>query len=301
MTLQGPIVVTGAGGFVGRALVARLGMPHHALHLGGGDWRERIDAMPFADATVFHLAARVHAHGSDGAAFMLDNRDKTVALAEAASRAHARRFVFVSSSKAMGEETRAAPFTTADVPQPVDAYGRSKLAAERGLAEVARSSALEYAIVRAPLVLGAGAKGNLASLLRACDSPWPLPFGALRNRRSFVHVDDLARLLVLCAESHAANGRTYLAAHHDPFDTRELVERVRECLGRPPRIFGVPPAWLERIGAMIGRPEAVQRLTRSLELDPGDAERDLAWRAQRDLRAAVAEMVEAYREERRRA
>ena len=301
MTLQGPIVVTGAGGFVGRALVARLGVPHDALHLGVSDWRERIDAASFAGATVFHLAARVHSHGSDDAAFTHDNRDKTVALAEAASLKGARRFIFVSSVKAMGEETRDAPFTADDAAEPEDAYGRSKLAAERGLADVARSSPLEYTIVRAPLVLGAGAKGNLASLLRACDSPWPLPFGALRNRRSFVHVDDLARLLVLCAESRAANAHTYLAAHRDPFSTRELVERVRESLHRPPRLFDVPPRWLERLGAVVGRSDAVRRLTRSLELDPGDAQRDLAWLAERDLRSAVAEMVEAYREERHRA
>jgi len=298
MTLQGPIVVTGAGGFVGRALVARLGGSHQALRLAPADWRERIDATRFPGAIVFHLAARVHVGGADDATFMLDNRDKTVALAEAASRAGARRFVFVSSSKAMGEETRGQPLTADDAPRPVDAYGRSKLAAEQGLAEVARASGLEYAIVRAPLVLGAGAKGNLASLLRACDSAWPLPFGALANRRSFVHVDDLARLLVLCAESAAANARTYLAAHRDPFSTSELIACVRESLRRPARLFDVAPAWLERVGAILGQSEAVRRLTRSLELDPGAAERDLGWRAQRNLRACVEEMVRAYREER---
>jgi len=298
MTLQGPIVVTGAGGFVGRALVARLGNAHQALHLAAADWRERIDAMRLSDATVFHLAARVHARGDDEAAFMRDNRDKTAALAQAASRCGARRLVFVSSSKAMGDETRDAPFTLDDPPRPVDAYGRSKLAAERALAEVAASSRLAYAIVRAPLVLGARAQGNLASLLRACDSPWPLPFGALRNRRSFVHVDDLARLLVLCAANPAANGCTFLAANREPFSTRELVARMREALRRPTRLVDVPRAWLERAGAMLGHSEGARSLTRSLELDPAVAERELGWRAERDLRAAVAEMVAAYREER---
>ena len=295
MTLQGSIVVTGADGFLGRALVARLGAPYHALHLAPRDWRERIDAAAFSGAIVFHLAARVHARGADDAAFLRDNRDKTVALAEAAARGGVRRFVFVSSSKAMGEETSGAPFTLDDEPRPVDAYGRSKLAAERGLAEVARSSGLEYAIVRAPLVLGAGAKGNLATLLAACDSPWPLPFGALRNRRSFVHVEDLVRLLIACATHEAASGRTYLAAHREPFSTRELVLSVRSALGRQSRLAALPPGWVEAIAAIAGRGEAARRLTRSLELDPSAAERELGWRAEVSLEAAVREMVAALR------
>ncbi len=295
MTPHGPIVVTGARGFVGRALVARLGTHCDALHLAPADWRERIDSTDFSGATVFHLAARVHCAGRDDAPFLRDNRDKTLALAQAAARGGARRLVFVSSSRAMGEETGARPFTLEDAPHPLDGYGRSKLAAEQAIAEAARSAALEYAVVRAPLVLGAGAKGNLASLLRICDSPWPLPFGALNNRRSFVHVDDLARLLVLCAQRPLAAGRTYLAAHREPFSTRELVAAIRSALGRAPRLFAFPAARLERLGAIAGRAEAVRRLTRSLELDASAAERELGWRADVSLEAAVREMVAASR------
>ena len=295
MTAHGPIVVTGASGFVGRALVARLGARCDALHLAPDDWRERIRGANFSGATVFHLAARVHSTANDEAPFLRDNRDKTRALAQAAARGGARRLVFVSSSRAMGEETGARPFTLDDVPHPVDAYGRSKLAAEQAIAEVARSTALEYAVVRAPLVLGGGAKGNLVALLRICDSPWPLPFGAPANRRSFVQVDDLARLLVLCAERPIAAGRTYLAAHRTALSTRDLVASIRSALGRAPRLFALPASALERLGAIAGRGDAVRRLTRSLELDPSLAERELGWRAEVSLDAAVREMVAAYR------
>lgn len=296
MTSNESIIVTGAGGFVGRALLARIGAPCRTLHLAPDDWAERIDSTEFSGATVFHLAARVHASDDDEARFQRDNRDKTVALAQAAGRGRARRLVFVSSSKAMGEETLERAFRVEDTPLPVDAYGRSKLAAERGLEAVARSTGLQHVVVRAPIVLGAGATGNLAALVRACDSLWPLPLGAIRNRRSFVDVDDLAGLLVACAEAPVASGRTYLAAYRSPFSTPQLVAAIRTALGRPVRLFDVPPAWLERAGAMARKGELVRRLTRSLELDPSRAENDLGWRAQTGLELAVKRMIGPLRE-----
>jgi UDP-glucose 4-epimerase len=247
---------------------------------------------------VFHLAARVHGDSGDEARYLRDNRDKTAALARAAAAGGARRLVFASSVKAMGEESGAVPLRLEDEPRPRDAYGRSKLAAERALAEVARGTGLEWSIVRAPLVLGPGAKANLAALLRLCDSPWPLPFGAIENRRSFVHVDDLVRLLLACAEAPQAAGRSYLAAHREPFSTRTLIAAVRSALGRPQRLYRVPPAWLEAIARVAGRGEKLLPLTRSLEIDPSAAERELGWRAEVALEPAVEGMVAAYRAER---
>ena len=299
MTLERPIVVTGSRGFVGSALAARLPARMQAIHLAGEDWERNLAAARFPGAVVFHLAARVHGDSGDETQYLRDNRDKTAALARAAAAGGARRLVFASSVKAMGEESDAAPLRLEDEPRPSDAYGRSKLAAEIALAEGARGSGLEWTIVRAPLVLGPGAKANLAALLRLCDSPWPLPFGAIDNRRSFVHVDDLVRLLLACAEAPQAAGRTYLAAHREPFSTRALIAAVRSALGRPARLYRVPPAWLEAITRMAGRGEKALALTRSLEIDPSAAERELGWRAEVALKPAVEGMVAAYRAERR--
>jgi len=285
-------LVTGAGGFVGRAL-ARILPGSAALSLGADDWEERLAAAPLEGAVVFHLAARVHAPADrDEAAFQHDNVEKTRRLAEEAARRGARRLVFLSSIKAQADESRERALRPEDPPAPTDAYGRSKLAAERSLA----SAHLPIVVVRAPLVLGAGAKGNLKSLLALADSAWPLPFAGITNRRSFVQVDDLARLLMACGEHPAAPGRTLIASHPDAMSTPQLVASLRRALGRPERLFAVPPKLLESAAAAIGQGERMRPLTRSLECDPGEAVSRLGWSPRVGLEEAAQEMARAWRE-----
>jgi len=286
-------LVSGAGGFVGSALVAHLEVTQGRLRMGAADWMEQLGSTDFRGATVFHLAARVHADDNDDPAFLRDNVDKTLALAEAARRGGARRLVFLSSVKVNGEESRAHPFNRADPIDPEDAYARSKAQAEAALATV---TGLDTVVVRSPLVYGAGVKGNLLALLRLADSPWPLPFGALENRRSFVHVDDLARLLIDCATHAQAVGRIYYAAHAASVSTRELVSAMRAKLERPSRLVSVSPGALEGVATIAGLRSRMQRLTRSLEVDAADAERELGWTAQIGFANALEDMVGAYRQ-----
>ena len=288
-------LVSGAGGFVGSALVAHLEVTQSRLRMGASDWMEQLESTDFRGATVFHLAARVHADDDDDPAFLRDNVDKTLAFAQAAKRGGARRFVFLSSVKVNGEESPGRPFTRADPPAPQDAYARSKAKAEAALASV---QGLDWVVVRSPLVYGAHVKGNLLSLLRLADSPWPLPFGALDNRRTFVHVDDLARLLIGAASSDAAIGRTYFAGHATPVSTRELVSGMREAMSRKPRLVSVPRAALEAVAAAGGQRARMQRLTRSLEADSRDAANELGWTAQIAFHNALEDMVGAYRQAR---
>jgi nucleoside-diphosphate-sugar epimerase len=286
-------LVSGAGGFVGRALVAHLVTGERRVRLGAPDWMEQLELTDFRDATVFHLAARVHADDDDVPAFVRDNVEKTLAFARAAQRGGARRFVFLSSVKVNGEESARRPFNRGDEPAPRDAYAQSKAQAEEALASV---GGLAFTIVRSPLVYGANAKGNLLALLRLADSAWPLPFAALDNRRSFVHVDDLARLLIECAARPEAAGRMYFAAHERSVSTRELVSGIRAGLSRPPRLFAVPRATLEMAATALGQGERVRRLTRSLEVDSSDAAAELGWTAQIGFETALDDMVGAYRQ-----
>jgi nucleoside-diphosphate-sugar epimerase len=292
-----PYVVTGASGFVGGRLVRALDGAHHAVALGASDWRERIAAATFEDAVVLHLAARAHRRGSESD-FAFDNVAKTRELARAAARGRARRFVFVSSIKVHGEESVERPFVPEDPPAPLDAYGRSKRDAEAAVREEASASGMEVVVVRSPLVYGAPLKGHLATLVRACDSGWPLPFARVANRRSFIDVSDLCEALVCCARVPAAAGHAYLVAHREPVSTAELVSSVRDALGRARRLYAVPPALLEALATACGMGDTMKRLTRSLEADASRAEADLGWRARVDARESVERMVRAYREAR---
>ena len=288
-------IVTGASGFVGRALGARLGAAPHALSLGALDWRERIAAAPWAGATVFHLAARVHEPRGDESAFEEDNVEKTAVLGEAAARGGARRIVFLSSIKVNGEETQARPFHPEDPPAPEDAYARSKWRAELALAETSRRMGLATVVVRAPLVVGPGAAGNLRALLRLAASGMPLPFGAIDNRRTLVDVDDLAALLAACGEAPEAAGRLFLAGDPRPVSTREILAAIRGAWSEPPRLFRVRAATLERLAALVGKATTMRRLTRSLEADVAATLRDLPWSPSTPLAHAVARMARAYR------
>lgn len=285
-----PAIVTGASGFVGRVLARQLGAAR-SLSLAAVDWEAAAASLAFRDAVVYHLAARVHGRGAVVDEYRRDNVDKTRALAERAAREGAQAFVFLSTIKVHGEETRGAPFRPDDPPRPEDAYARSKLAAEQALAEIAARTGLRVAVVRSPLVYGREPRGNLAALRRLADTPWPLPFAALDAPRSFVHVEDLCRALTACAGAPASG--VYLAAHPLPVATASLVQLLRRALGRAPRLFPVPAALLEAAGAMVGQGERARRLTRALVVDPSRLQRELGWSAQVDIDAAVRDLAAA--------
>jgi nucleoside-diphosphate-sugar epimerase len=287
-------VISGASGFVGRSLASLVEGATLQVHLGEPDWMDQVRAADYSGATVFHLAARVHGEGpGTEAAYRHDNVVKTRAFAQAAASGGARRFVFLSTVKVNGEETSQRPFRSDDLPAPEDAYGRTKWEAEKSLAGI---PGMEFAIVRSPLVYGAGVKGNLLALLRLADSAVPLPFGAIENRRSFIHVDDLARLLVECGTHPAAAGRVVMAAHPDRASTARLISVMREFLGVPRRLVHVPRFLLESGAFLAGQRPRMRRLTRSLEVDATETQRVLGWIAQISFETGVEDMVRTYRE-----
>jgi UDP-4-keto-D-QuiNAc 4-reductase len=238
----------------------------------------------------------VHMPGDrDEDAFARDNVEKTRRLAHEAARRGARRLVFLSTSKVYGEESPGRPLAVSDPPAPADAYARSKLEAERALAFVAAETGIAIVIVRSALVLGPGAKANVESLMRLADGGWPLPLASIANRRSYVHVDDLARLLVGCATHPQAVGAILNAAHGDAFSTPGLVGALRRHLGRPPRLYAASPALLEAAATIAGQRGRMRRLTRSLELDVSATEARVGWKASVGLDAAAGEMARTWR------
>ena len=286
-------VVTGARGFLGRAFMARFPAAT-ALSLSGPDWPQRIAACDFDEAAVIHLGARAHGPEQEDAAFA-DAAEKARVLANAAGRGGARVLVFTSSIKVNGEETHGRPFTAQDAPDPRDAYARSKLAAEEALRGAAEANGLALHIVRPPLVYGPDARGNLRRLLGLCDSPLPLPFASVRNRRSFVAREDLLDLLVRCAESTRRETSLWLAAHPEPVSTADLVARLREALGRPRRLFSVPAGMLAAAARVAGHADVARRLLQSLVIDARPAYDTLGWQPRVSIDEAVRDMAAHWR------
>jgi len=195
-----------------------------------------------------------------------------------------------------GEETIDRPFRSADDPSPMDAYSRSKWKAEQALAEIMHRTGFSVTIVRSPLVIGAGAVGNLRALMRLADGPWPLPFAAIGNRRTFICVEDLAQLLCACGDSPNASGKTYLAGDARALSTAELIIALRRALQRPQRLFAMNRRVLESMAALVGQSHRMHRLTRSLEIDASETARELSWQPLVGIEKGIERMALAYRQ-----
>ena len=266
------VVVTGAAGFIGQALVPALrARGHQAVALdraivgdlaGFTGWAAHLAG---SDAVV-HLAALAHSRPVDEARLRAVNVAAALALGKAAAAAGVK-MLQMSSVKVLGEETPQRPFDDSSPPAPQDAYGRAKAAAEAALRAV---PGLSLTVLRPPLVYGAGVKANFLALLRAVARGWPLPLASIENRRSLVYAGNLADAVVRCLETPLAAGKTYGVTDGAPLSTPALCRALGAALGRPARLFSFPPALLE-----LAPP--ARKLTRSLVIDDSAIRRELGW------------------------
>ena len=288
------VLVTGANGFVGRALCTRLtrsGLAARAAVRAPAGLPDEAIVSPLADETdwraalsgceaVVHLAARVHVMHDTSAdpqpLYRATNTDATLNLARQAVEAGVKRFVFVSTIKVNGEG-RDAAYRETDAPAPEDAYAISKWEAEQGLWRIAQDTGLEVVILRPPLIYGPGVKANFRRLLDTVERGWPLPLGAIDNRRSLLYLGNFVDAIRLCIEHPAAPGQTFLIDDGQPVSTPELVRAVARALGRPVRLLPVPPGVLAFAGALVGKRAAVARLTGSLWVDSSLIRERLGW------------------------
>jgi len=311
------ILVTGANGFVGRALCCEAvthgfqvrGVTRVTSPAGGGvekvcvgaidertDWT---DALAGVDV-VIHLAARVHVMRDDAtdplAEFLRVNLHGTANLARQAAHAGVRRFVYVSSIKVNGEATSGQTrLVETDIPSPQDPYGVSKNEAELALCKIAEETGLELVIVRPPLVYGPAVKGNFIQMLKVLSWGVPLPLSSVRNLRSLVFVGNLVGALMVCATHPAATGQTYLVNDGEDVSTPDLLRQLGEAMGRPVRLLSCPPVLLKWGGQMIGKADQLERLLGSLRVDSGKIRRELNWTPPYTLQQGLQETAEWYR------
>lgn len=306
------VLVTGATGFVGRALCPALiaagwrvsassRNPRSLEDVHGVDIRPTFGLGAGADwsgalagnEAVVHLAARVHVMNDPSTDPLAEHRrtntEGTRALAVEAAEAGVRRFVFLSTVKVLGETSGEGAFQDDTLPAPRDPYAISKLEAEQALAEVAAATGMEVVILRPPLVYGPGVKGNFLSLLRLAARGWPLPLAGIRNRRSLVYVDNLADAIVRCLSHPRAAGRRFLVRDGEDLSTAELYRAVAAALGRPARLFPVPGALFRSLARIAGRGEAAGRLLDSLAVDDRQIRSELGWSPPSTLDHGIAE------------
>lgn len=305
------VLVTGATGFVGSALVAKLaqtdGFAPVAVARRPFAFADGVEAIQVRDLselapklggidTIVHCAARVHVMREEAvdplAAFRKDNVEVTLRLAENATHAGVRRFVFLSSIKASGEETFAEPFTELTHPQPETPYGQSKLEAEEGLRAVASRTSLEVVSLRPPLVYAAHAGGNFARLLRWLCRGLPLPLGSVTNKRSTIALENLVDVIVRCIDHPQAANELFLVSDGDDLSTPDMLRAVAGGMDKEPALLPFPVPLIRMAAAMLGQRDAARQVCGSLAIDSGKMRTALAWQppvaAREALRAAGA-------------
>lgn len=303
------VLVTGANGFVGAALVKALTeagtdvVPVVRARGGTADPRSVAvgdihGATAYGAAlddvdVVVHLAARVHVMNDAVEdplhAYREVNVDGTLNLARQAIAAGVRRFVFVSSIKVNGESTTGrGPFTAQEAVAPEDPYGQSKWEAEQALRALVAGSGMEIVILRPPLVYGPGVKANFRSLIALARRRLPLPFGCVNNRRSLVYLGNLVDLLIRCLDHPAAANRVWLVSDGDDLSLRALVTALRHAMGRGPGMVPVPEFLFRLAGKLSGRAAVVERLVGDLRLDIGSTRSELDWQPPFPVARAIA-------------
>jgi UDP-glucose 4-epimerase len=283
------IALTGATGFIGRRLLEELlkqgfrvrvllrrptELPAGSASALIGDIASPCNmSAALADVgAVIHSAGIAHAmSGIPADDYRALNTEATVNLARAAERAGVTRFVFLSSIRAQIGQSAEQVLTEDVPPQPTDAYGRSKLEAEQGLAGLG----IDWVALRPVLVYGSGARGNLATLMRAARSPWPLPLGGLNALRSLLSVDNLADAVATVLTTPGTLQRALIVADSETLTLPEMIGAMRSGLGRRPGVLPAPPALKLAFRAM-GQEDLYHRFAGSLVAD-ASALRGLGW------------------------
>jgi nucleoside-diphosphate-sugar epimerase len=309
------VLITGATGLIGRTLCPRLAEAGYEVRAilrsdrelpsyitekvvvgdisAVSDWRY---ALADVDVVV-HAAARTHVIEAEENVlrYVETNVSATKRLVAAAAQEGVSRFVYISSIKVNGEDSGTTPFDADSVPDPKDAYGRSKLAAELVVRSEAAEFGMEFAIVRPPLVYGPGVQANFLRLMRWVDRERFLPLAAVRNQRSLVSVWNLSELIMLLLWHPMANGKIWLVADNETPSTPALICKLAAALQRRPRLFAVPVRALTFAAALAGRGRELSRLCGSLVVDCSRTRQILDWNPTLSLEEGLARTAAWYR------
>lgn len=225
---------------------------------------------------VVHLAGLAHNNYSS-AEFSKINTELPVKLASAAANAGVSRFVFISSIGVNGLVS-VKPFTAFDFPKPMEEYAKSKYSAEEGIKDVCLSTGMEFVVIRPPLIYGKDAPGNFNRLVSLAGSNLPLPLGSINNSRSFVYVENLVDLLIVCLDHSRATNETFLVSDEAVVSTTEFLEKMIRVMGKKTSLLSVPLPILRFLFKLIGKESILDRFSSSLTIDIEHTKHTLNWR-----------------------
>lgn len=312
------ILVTGATGFLGSALVKCLvTKPHYnvaaairnkevsitsdyeSISVGNIEkntvWTEALSGVD----VVIHTAARVHVMSETSLnpleEFRRINTEGTLNLAKQAAKSGIKRFIYISSIKVNGEITLpGSPFTANDIFVPPDPYALSKYEAEQGLLSLAKETKMNVVIIRPPLVYGPKVKANFLSMMKWLYKNIPLPFGAIHNKRSLVALDNLVDLVITCIEHPSAANEVFLVSDDEDLSTSELLKKVSNAEGKRAWLLPVNQKVLEFCLGLIGKKDLAQRLCASLQVDISKTKKLLNWTPPVSVDEALTKTVEYF-------
>lgn len=299
------VLVTGASGFLGRALVNGLRQRKRYV-LGGsrqGDGRSLLKT-PELDAaadwrpclqgigSVIHAAAHVHVFKQRDqlAEFRRINADGTLKFARQAAECGVRRFIFISTIGVNGTSSER-PFTEGELQRPEDAYAISKWEAEQGLTDIGRQTGMEIVILRPTMIYGRSAGGNFGFLTRAIAAGVPLPLGAFDNRRTLLGLRNMVDLACVALDHPAAVNQLFLAGDSETMTVAELCRMMATILGKPARLVSLPPVLVQRAATLFGFGERVRRLSTTLLVDSSKAARLLGWQPKLSVLQGLTEAL----------
>ena len=310
------ICVTGANGFIGKALCEALILSGNSVrgfvrhldknvnfgsieHISVGDissntiWKDQLHGYD----CIVHCAGKAHVMNKKNEleVYHIVNTEGTKRLAEQAVEAGVKRLVFLSTVKVNGESTgnidNTKIFTNNDRPDPKDAYSISKLEAENTLWEIASKTDLEVVVLRLPLVYGYGVKGNLERLMKLIYFGIPLPFSLIKNKRSLIGIDNLVDVLMKCIEHPDAKGKTFLVSDGEDLSTPDLLRYISSAIGGSVRLFPFPITLLKFFGFVIKKSPEIDRLIGSLQIDSCYVKQILDWTPPVSIQEGIKRMV----------
>lgn len=311
------VLLTGGSGFIGRAVCERLSSEseielfpivrsaeNSAPGMNCGVVRDISAKTPWQELLsgvdlIIHTAARVHVMNDSAADPMAEfrriNVDGTLNLARQAAEAGVKRFVFLSSIKVNGDNTKPGmAFRADDPPAPADPYGKSKHEAELELQRLSQVSGMEVVVIRPPLVYGPRVRANFLAMMRWIDKGWPVPLGNVDNRRSLVALDNLVDLIRTCCVHPAAANQVLLVSDDEDVSTNELLRRIGVALRKPVRFLPIPSGLVRTLAGFTGKQAQVGRMLGSLQVDIGKTHKLLGWSPVVNMEEALQDTVRHY-------